>query len=863
MTSVKKETGIGTWVWEIPANTLSWDDGMYCIYGVDRKSFSDANEAFLACIHPEDQRMVADARVEATRCRSAAQYDITFRIVRPDGQVRNIKDYGVTQFDEAGKPIRQVGVNWDITLLEENQSQLAVQTAEIKNIRFALDEHAIVAIANARREIIYANDKFYKLSKYSSDELLGQDFRILNSGKHPKEFFERLLQTITQGETYHGEIQNKAKDGSYFWIAMTIVPFLDQSGKPYQYVTISTDITEQKKNEAVILEIKERIKLATEIAEIGIWVWDIIDNTLVWDDAMYSLYGIAKDDFDGAYQAWSNSLHPDDKELATKELHNALRSDNPRFDTTFRIIRPDGKTRYIRAHGVTQFDSSGNALRMIGCNADITELKKRTQEAELAVKTKSQFLANMSHEIRTPLTSIVGYCETLLDESLSASEQREAASAAFSSAKYLLSIVNDILDISRLEAGKTEVEVARANLFSLVDEIVTVQRKKIADKQLCIDVEYYYPLPLTFYTDLTALKQILVNISDNAIKFTECGDISIRVSFSKEKNLLSFSIADTGIGITPGQRSRLFQVFSQGDAETTRRFGGSGLGLAISKHLAFLLGGDITLESTPGIGSTFTVTIPAGAVSENDIVYSDQAHLQLSPTTTTVSSVLPHFSGKVLVVEDTIEIQKYVRFLLTKMGVTVSIVGDGERAVDAALNGEFCLIVMDMHLPGIDGHAATRLIREHGIKTPILALTADVREEHVERCFQSGCNDFLPKPFSRAGLVEKIGFFLNRQFSGVNTSMVDSSEIDFTKSMEEFVGSFALRIEELERINISREYESLTKNAHKLAGAAAFAYPVVYQPLLELNDASRQRNAENCTRLLVEIKDIHQKHSAP
>lgn len=752
-----------------------------------------------------------------------------------------------------------------VTNLEETHSSMIAQTAQLRDIKLALDQHAIVSIANAKGKIIYANDKFSLLSKYSREELIGQDHRIVNSGFHSKEFFQKLWNDISNGRTWHGEIRNRAKDGSYYWVATSIVPFLGSDGKPFQYVSIRTDITEQKRNEHQIIEVEERIKSATEIANIGIWEWRISTNTLHWDDTMYRLYGIDRKAFAGAYEAWVESLHPEDRARATGEVERAIQSDSPLFDTMFRIILPNGCLRYIKARAIVHFDSNGKAIRMIGGNWDvtreITELKRietqlveRTKEAEAATEAKSRFLANMSHEIQTPLTSIIGYCETLCDSDLSAQQQREAAGAAYSSAIYLLDIVTKVLDFSKLEAGKVNIQASRVNLFDLLDEVLTIERKKLESNQLQMNLEYCFPLPSFFQVDPTALKQILFNLINNAIKFTSSGQITIRITYDKEKGSLSLSVVDTGMGIEYEQSKNLFKAFSQGDASTTRRFGGSGLGLAISKHLALLLGGDITYKSVPKKGSSFTITIPTGTILEQDLTYVEQSKVVVPSATT---SSMPQFSGRVLVVEDSIDIQKYLHLLLTKLGFEVTVVANGEEAIKYAVNGEYCLIIMDMHLPDSDGQTATRTIRQSGTSCPILALSADVRQENINECIQAGCNDFLPKPFRRALLAEKLQLLLEPKLITGLHSNSNSSELDFVETAKEFVASFSIQVEELEKLLISQEFELLTKAAHKLAGATAFAYTLVYEPLFKLSEAARDKCPDTCGRLLDQIKQVH------
>lgn len=700
------------------------------------------------------------------------------------------------------------------------------------------------------------------------DRQIGNLWRTFIDSIHPEDR-QRVIadcERAALGEhaTFEADFRIVRPDGESRFIKSYSVTQFDKFGRPARQVGVNWDVTILHETERQLKDSNDRIKLATTAANIGIWELDIIRDVVKWGDMVHNIHDPSKDTLSKVTESWIRALHPEDKSRILDEADRAMRGELPCFDLTYRMVRPDGSIRHIREYGTMQYDAFGNPVRMLGANWDITELKEterklleRTKESEAAAQAKSQFLANMSHEIRTPLTSIIGYCETILDQSLSASERREAAVSAFRSARHLLGVINNILDISRLEAGKANIEITRTNLFDVISELVSINRGKIEEKRLGINVQYRFPVPRYINTDHTALRQILFNLIDNALKFTESGSVTICTSFNKQQSTVSISIADTGIGVTPDQCKRLFQVFSQGDSSTTRRFGGSGLGLAISKHLATLLGGDIALENNPGSGSIFTLTVPCREIGEGDITYADQAAAESSlfEIPPVDSSKLPKFSGKVLIVEDSPEIQRYIQFLLSRMGLAVTTVADGEQAVEAVRADKFDLIVMDMHLPGIDGQSATKMIRQRDVDIPIMALTADIRSEHVASCMDAGCNAFLPKPFSRAELVEKLSTFLVPGSDECVESQ--NAPYDYESDRRRFVESFIEQVEQLDSACAASQYELLSKNSHKLAGAAAFAYPAVYEPLIGLNDAARQCDAEQCLRSLARIKQIH------
>lgn len=372
------------------------------------------------------------------------------------------------------------------------------------------------------------------------------------------------------------------------------------------------------------------------------------------------------------------------------------------------------------------------------------ELQNANQRAEAANIAKSQFLANMSHEIRTPLTAIIGYAENLHIYELDEAHTDEAISTILYTGKHLLELVNDILDLSKIEENRLEVEIATFPLFSLLKEIESIVGTQATIKSLAFSFEYRFPLPIEIDSDPTRLKQIFLNLCSNAVKFTENGGVRIEVSWSPKTEKLCFSIHDSGIGINEQEQQQLFQRFSQADTSTTHRFGGSGLGLHISKMLAVQLGGDITFRSEANKGSCFTVTIDSGDVSKESIAHS----VEQIPAGKAVheNTKFMSLSGNVLLADDNSTNRRLIGFYLKKLGLQFTTVGDGQTALDTALNNDFDLILIDMQMPVMGGIESTIQLRENGITTPIVALTANAMQEHRQQCTDAGFTDFLSKP---------------------------------------------------------------------------------------------------------------------
>jgi len=403
-------------------------------------------------------------------------------------------------------------------------------------------------------------------------------------------------------------------------------------------------------------------------------------------------------------------------------------------------------------------------------------LRQAMERAEAATRAKSEFLANMSHELRTPMTAILGYTELLLEDGdLSEAPARrvEALRTLKRNGQHLMRILADILDLSKIEAGKIEVEKIPTSAGEVIGDIESVMRSNAEEKGVSFEIEYVGKIPSSIQTDPTRLRQILMNLVGNAIKFTERGSVRVKVDLldrETENVTLRFAVSDTGPGLSADAQERIFETFSQADASTTREFGGTGLGLAISRQLARLLGGDIELESVEGQGSTFTLTLAVGCL-KGILMLDDPARQGIVPfffpgdggsTIAFIDGVKETGPGaQILLVEDGDDNRKLIELTLRKSGFEVSHAANGEEGVQVALAardlGEpFDLILMDMQMPVMDGYEATRQLRAAGFEAPIVALTAHAMKGDRERCLTAGCDDFATKPISRRDLLKTV-----------------------------------------------------------------------------------------------------------
>ena len=503
--------------------------------------------------------------------------------------------------------------------------------------------------------------------------------------------------------------------------------------------------------------------------------------------------------------AYAALIHADDRESIAQAIQESVRERRP-YDVQYRIRTAAGEEKWVSDHGRGVYAADGRLLTREGFITDITErscteeelregnammvdalerekrvsmeleaaleqLEVATRKVEDANRAKSEFLANMSHEIRTPMTAILGFAETLFDAELPEAERYSAVQTIQRNGYYLLDVINDILDISKIESGKLEVEQIDFALPEFVDEVRSLMQVRADAKKLSLRAQCDGAVPETIQSDPTRLKQILVNLLGNAIKFTDSGGVRLVVRLlppdspggdGPASRKVQFDVIDTGIGLTPEQAARLFQAFTQADSSTTRKYGGTGLGLTISKRLAKLLGGDITVESTPGEGSTFRVTVAAGTLENVRMLddVSQAASAATKPVACSAAASQP-LDSRVLLAEDGPDNQRLITYVLKKAGATVTVVENGQLAVEAALAastaGEpFDVILMDMQMPVMDGYTATKTLRDQDYAGAIVALTANAMAQDRERCLDVGCNDYASKPIARDALLDAI-----------------------------------------------------------------------------------------------------------
>ncbi len=448
------------------------------------------------------------------------------------------------------------------------------------------------------------------------------------------------------------------------------------------------------------------------------------------------------------------------------------------------FVELDQKSAALRQR-TTDLEQKSQALA-----EKLSEVELLKGVAEAANQAKSQFLANMSHEIRTPLAAVIGFAELLKQPNQTLVERQNCVTAIERNGKLLLNLIEDILDLSKIEADRVDIEYTRVGLADLLADVLAVHGLKSQEKGIQFEVIPDGKLPNYILADPLRLKQILNNIIGNAVKFTSKGKVSVKVTLNQtelRRNTLCFVVSDTGCGLTEEDARRLFQPFVQADSSTKRQYGGTGLGLVISQRLARLLGGDvILLKSTKDSGSSFQVTIDPGDISSSS----------LEELSINGSGAVPREHGpkvdheklsglKILVVDDAVDNRALMTRFLHLAGAEVGVACDGMEAVDKALTGQFHVVLMDIQMPGMDGYDATSILRQKGYRRPILALTAHAMKEDVDRCLAVGCDFVLTKPVSRSGLIDAVANYAKNLNMNEFTPLSIATEAIAKKNIED------------------------------------------------------------------------------
>jgi len=632
----------------------------------------------------------------------------------------------------------------DVTKWKKAQEALQISEARYRE----LAENANSAILRCRADgiLTFFNEYAQKLFDYRPEEALGRhaSFLLPQATKSEEDLTGLINKIIEHPEQFTHHInQNVCRDGRLIWMSWSNHLEYDDAGRVVEILSVGTDISDLKQAEEELRKSEQRFRQLADAMPQLVWTADTAGRINYCNQRATEFRGLGRQE-DGSWQ-WRPVLHPKDENRTVTAWRKALR-EGWTYQVEHRAQCIDGTYRWFLSRAKPVSDEQGKISKWFGTTTDIEylkqterELKAARRQAEAATRAKSEFLANMSHEIRTPMTIFLGALEHLheIDKN---PEHRTLLEMAEKSARSLRGLINDILDFSQIEAGRVEVHDTPFALHTWLADVVDMFTQPAREKSLHLTTAMAEDVPAIISGDPVRLGQVLTNLVSNAVKFTDQGQILVSVQVRDQ--LLEVAVADTGIGIAEEKHHLLFDSFSQVDTSFHRRHGGSGLGLAISRNLVELMGGQLTLQSRAGEGSTFTFTLPLKTIRQADPTHPDKAQPATAGAFETV--------GRILLAEDDPMIREVILMGLAKHHWHVETAANGAEAVEKWQQSDFNVILMDLQMPAMDGLEATRRIRslerKQGQRTCIIGFTAHARQQTVDACFEAGMDDILTKP---------------------------------------------------------------------------------------------------------------------
>ena len=785
-------------------------------------------------------------------------------------------------------------------ILEESNRALASEVKTRKRTQEALQESEEglritlasigdgVIATDVRRRVTRLNAEAEAMTGWKSDDATGQPlgevFNIVNeeTGEPAEDPVAKVLASgRIEGLANHTVLISK--DGSRRAIADSAAPIRVADGQVVGVVLVFRDVSEERKHEqekeelfhqlgervkelqcmySAAQSIRDREDLADSFQDVASLIppgWhypEITRGRVIFDGAEY-----VSEPFQPTQWKQSSDIVVDGESRGAVEVYYL--EERPELDEG-----PFMAEERELIDGLARALSEGVERKRAEAGLELARI-----DAEQANEAKSEFLANMSHEIRTPVTAVLGFADLLADPALSASDRDNYLAVVRRNGEHLLDLINDILDLSKIEAGKLNIERRPCSAVSVAADVASMMRARAQQQGITLSMEYTGEMPETILTDGFRLRQALVNLVGNAVKFTEEGSVRIVGAFlpswRRSRPAVKFDIIDTGVGIAADKLEHLFQPFVQADTSTSRRYGGTGLGLAITRHIAMLLGGEVTAESAAGEGSTFTLIIPTGSL-EGVRMLDRPAEIVCSAAGGAEQIVggADALSGvSILLAEDGRDNQVLMTTVLRKAGAKVEVAENGRIAVErfADDTSAFDLVLMDMQMPEMDGYEATATLRRNGVGVPIVALTAHAMTGDKEKCLSAGCSDYCSKPVSRAQLIGTVARHTGRAPTATDATIHGARPIrseyaddaDLADIISEFVSRLPGRVTAMRETLANRHHEELQRLAHHLKGAGgSYGFPPLTDAARRVEDAAKIGDDEAATLALAELATL-------
>lgn len=740
-----KYSNIGTWEWDIPSGELFWSERIAGLFGYRDGEIETSYENFINAVHPADRKLV-EAAVQAALDEDTP-YEIEHRVLWPDNSVRWVMERGAVYRDAEGKPLKMLGIVQDIHQrkigqidLEQQQMQLkqAQQTARLANWH-----------TNVKTRTFDASETAYEIYGLdSSKEKLSID-SFKNCVYPPdRPLLEEIGDQIKASGCYDVTHRILRPDGEIRHVHVTGQATKDSSGNIISLSGAIQDITNRVELERRLKETEQIFTVAVESAGDGVWQYDFSKSIVSCSPQCMGMLGFEKERVSLSSGQWLDLIHPDDRERLTEAAQNYLTGNSDTYNAQVRMRCKSGEYKWVLCRGGgIQNDSEGHPTQLIGINSDISDIKQKEtelvvarNEADKANRAKSEFLSNMSHELRTPLNAIIGFGQLLeLDASLSA-DNSQYVHEVVKAGEHLLELINGILDLAKVEAGRIMLSIETIALLPLLKEAITLIRPLADEKRISLEISGN--TDATIAVDRVRLKQILINLISNAIKYNlDNGRVRVTIG-ANESNMAYIDVEDTGPGLDKDQLEHIFEPFNRANAEHSN-IEGTGIGLTITRQLVEMMGGKISVESTPGIGSQFRVIFPLheepGQTDTPEHKPADRQYFHSPPN-----------HRAILYIDDNPSNLRLVKNILqTVPNLELVDTHSPELGLDIAGRTPFDLILLDINMPGMDGYEVLRELKKRpGIEdVPIIAVSASAMPSDIKRGMDAGFSDYISKPF--------------------------------------------------------------------------------------------------------------------